>query len=137
MTVVTGLPSERLKADGEAYLAQARALFEAGNETESRAIGSHPEHLLRVYALSLFVESDVFQQLTGIGSGTRALANIDAELERLLVGAEGQISRRKKIARCRRKFRSSRCARLRCWRPRTATWRRAKPVRWRKLFHPC
>ncbi len=91
MTVVTGLPSERLKADGEAYLAQARALFEAGNETESRAIGSHPEHLLRVYALSLFVESDVFQQLTGIGSGTRALADIDAELERLLVGAEGQI----------------------------------------------
>src|SRR5207249_2021931 len=62
-------------------------LFEAGNETESRAIGSHPEHLLRVYALSLFVESDVFQKLTGAGSGTRTLAEIDAELERLLVGA--------------------------------------------------
>jgi len=87
MTVVTGLPSERLKGDSEAYLAQARALFETGNETESRAIGSHPEHLLRVYALSLFVESDVFQKLTSVGSGTRTLAEIDTELERLLVGA--------------------------------------------------
>jgi hypothetical protein len=87
MTVVTGLPAERLKADSEAYLAQARALFASGEESEAGAIGSHPEHLLRVYALSLFVESDLFLELTGNGPGTRSLADIDAELERLLVGS--------------------------------------------------
>jgi hypothetical protein len=87
MSVVTGLPSERLKADGQTYLAQARALFETAGETESRAIGSYPEHLVRAYALSLFVESDVFRALTGTGPGTRKLEEIDLALGRLLTGA--------------------------------------------------
>ncbi|CAN5519382.1 hypothetical protein BH20VER1_BH20VER1_20800 [soil metagenome] len=87
MSIVTGLPAERLKADSDAYLAQARALFEPGDERESKEVGSHPEHLLRVYALWLFIESDAFQPLTGQGCGTRTLADVDAELERLLTGA--------------------------------------------------
>lgn len=91
MTVVTGLPSERLKVDGHSYLEQARALFAKSDEAETPRLGSHPEHLLRAYALSLFVESDVFKQLTGSGSGTRSLAEIDAELEGILTGANEHI----------------------------------------------
>ncbi|MFA6564883.1 MAG: AAA domain-containing protein [Verrucomicrobiia bacterium] len=87
MSVVTGLPSERLKTDGETYLAQARALFETAGEKESSIVGSHPEHLLRAYALALFVESNLFRALTGTGAGSRKLEDIDAALERLLVGA--------------------------------------------------
>ncbi|MDB6003875.1 MAG: hypothetical protein JWR15_862, partial [Prosthecobacter sp.] len=87
MTVVTGLPAERLKADTECYLAQARALFDTHATVETSPIGSHPEHLLRTYALSLFVESDVFQQLTGQGPGTRKLADVDETLHRILTGA--------------------------------------------------
>ena len=87
MTVVTGLPAERLKADCECYLAQARALFDTHGEAETSPIGSHPEHLLRVYALSLFVESDVFQQITGQGPGTRKLAEVDEALHRILTGS--------------------------------------------------
>jgi hypothetical protein len=84
MTVVTGLPAERLKADSECYLAQARALFDTHGSAETSAIGSHPEHLLRAYALSLFVESDVFQQITCQGPGTRKLAEVDEALHRIL-----------------------------------------------------
>lgn len=87
MTVVTGLPAERLKADTECYLAQARALFDTHGTTETAALGSHPEHLLRAYALSLFVESDAFQRLTGQGPGTRKLADVDEALHRILAGS--------------------------------------------------
>lgn len=91
MTVVTGLPSERLKVDGQSYLEQARALFFKSDEAETPRLGSHPEHLLRAYALSLFADSDVFKQLTGAGAGTRSLADIDAELEGILTGSEEHI----------------------------------------------
>lgn len=91
MSIVTGLPSERLRADADTYLAQARALFEGKDDSETPSIGSHPEHLLRAYALSLFVESDVFQALTGKGFGGRQLAEVDARLERILVGSEGRV----------------------------------------------
>ncbi len=87
MTVVTGLPAERLKADSECYLAQARALFDTHSTAETAPIGSHPEHLLRAYALSLFVESDVFQQTTGQGPGTRKLAEVDEALHSILAGS--------------------------------------------------
>lgn len=87
MTVVTGLPAERLKADSECYLAQARALFDTHGSAETSPIGSHPEHLLRAYALSLFVESDVFQQITGQGSGTRKLSEVDEALHRILTAS--------------------------------------------------
>ncbi len=87
MTVVTGLPAERLKADSECYLAQARALFDTHGSAETSPIGSHPEHLLRAYALSLFVESDVFQQITGQGPGTRKLSEVDEALHRILTAS--------------------------------------------------
>lgn len=87
MTVVTGLPAERLKADSECYLAQARALFDTHASAETSPIGSHPEHLLRAYALSLFAETDVFQQVTGQGPGTRKLAEVDEVLHGILTGA--------------------------------------------------
>ncbi len=91
MTIVTGLPSERLKADGQSYLEQARALFGTSSEIETPKVGTHPEHLLRAYAIFLFSESDVFKQLTGNGPGTRSLDTIDAELENILTGSDEHI----------------------------------------------
>lgn len=91
MTVVTGLPAERLKADSECYLAQARALFDTHASAETATIGSHPEHLLRAYALSLFVETDVFQQITGQGPGTRKLAEVDEALHRILTDSSDRL----------------------------------------------
>ena len=87
MTIVTGLPSERLKDDADAYLAQANALFATGTENESQGIGSHPEHLLRAYALSIFTESDLFHAATGQGLGSRPIAEVDEILGKILVGA--------------------------------------------------
>lgn len=91
MSIVTGLPAERLKADEASYIAQAKALFDEVEDVATHTLGSHPEHLLRAYALALFVESDVFQQLTGAGPGTRKLEDIDAALEKILTGSEEQI----------------------------------------------
>jgi len=51
MTLVTGLPAQRLLAETPAYLEQAKALFSEANKAETATLGSHPEHLLRAYAL--------------------------------------------------------------------------------------
>ncbi len=86
MSVVTGLPAVRLTADPEAYLAQARALFEEGRDGKTATVGSHPEHLLRAWALSLFGETDLFRERTGSGSGRLTMDAVDAALERILTG---------------------------------------------------
>lgn len=91
MSIVTGLPAERLKADEESYIAQAKALFEEMETAATHTLGTHPEHLLRAYALALFAESDVFQKLTGSGPGTRPLEEVDAALEKILTGSDEQI----------------------------------------------
>lgn len=88
MSVVTGLPAERLKADCGCYLAQARALFDAQEKAEQKILGSHPEHLLRVYALSLFVETEVYHQITGQGPATRKLEEVDNYLHGILTSSE-------------------------------------------------
>ncbi len=91
MSMVTGLPAERLREDVPAYIAQAKALFEEENARQLHTIGSHPEHLLRIYALSLFVESDLFLKLTGQAETGRGIEEIDAHLERLLTRADEHI----------------------------------------------
>ncbi|MFT3848866.1 MAG: hypothetical protein QM739_09360 [Propionivibrio sp.] len=85
MVVVTGLPAETLTWDTQAYLVQSRDLMEATlAEGETAEGNSHPEHSLRTWALWLFSESDLYQQLTGQGSGTRTLADVDALLLQVL-----------------------------------------------------
>ncbi len=91
MSIVTGLPAERLRNDVDAYIAQAKALFEDGRASQFHTIGSHPEHLLRVYALSLFVESDLFMRLTGKADKGRCITEIDEHLETLLTAADEHI----------------------------------------------
>ncbi|CAB1368767.1 AAA domain-containing protein [Denitratisoma oestradiolicum] len=85
MVVVTGLAAETLTWDTEAYLAQSRDLMEATLAEGEIAEGStHPEHSLRTWALWLFSETDIYRQLSGRGSGTRTLAEVDALLLRVL-----------------------------------------------------
>ncbi len=90
MAIVTGLPAERLRNDIPAYLAQARAIFDDTN-AKTKAEGTHPEHLLRAYALALFSESDLYKELTGQGTGVRKISEVDAILKSILVGAQGSM----------------------------------------------
>jgi AAA domain/REase_MTES_1575/Protein of unknown function (DUF4011) len=91
MAIVTGLPASRLANDVPSYLAQAHAIFDSSEKSETSPIGSHPEHLLRAYALSLFGESDLFLELTGKGPGGRPIAEVDALLENILTASADQI----------------------------------------------
>jgi len=91
MSIVTGLPAERLRGDVDAYIAQAKALFEDGEASQFHTIGSHPEHLLRVYALSLFVESDLFMRLIGKEGDGRCISEVDQHLAKLLTAADEHI----------------------------------------------
>lgn len=93
MAIVTGLPAERLRNDIPAYLAQARAIFDEA-KAKTKTIGTHPEHLLRAYALSLFSESDLYKELTGQGTGARTIAEVDAILKSILVGEQGSVMTR-------------------------------------------
>ncbi|MCC6158356.1 MAG: DUF4011 domain-containing protein [Deltaproteobacteria bacterium] len=87
MAMVTGLPAERLAGDAPAYIEQAKVLFGETEKAETEKLGSHPEHLLRAYALLLFSETDAFCAATGRGPGTRTLADVDDVLETILGGS--------------------------------------------------
>ncbi|WP_367870743.1 AAA domain-containing protein [Luteolibacter sp. Populi] len=87
MSIVTGLPAERLTHDVPAYLAQAHAIFDDAAKSATAALGSHPEHLLRAYALSLFGGSDLFRAITGQGPGTRPIADVDTILAGILMAS--------------------------------------------------
>ncbi|MDR2689771.1 MAG: DUF4011 domain-containing protein [Azoarcus sp.] len=85
MVVVTGLCADTLGWDTQAYLEQSRALMEMALADGEIAEGSsHPEHSLRTWALWLFSESDVYCQITGLGSGARTLDEVDNILSRVL-----------------------------------------------------
>lgn len=83
MAVVTGLASGELSWDTDAYLANCRELMEAElRDGKAARFGTHPEHNLRAYALWLFSETRTYQQLTGRGSGSRELTEVDALIAR-------------------------------------------------------
>jgi tellurite resistance protein len=83
MATVTGLSSEGLTWDTDAYLAQCRDLIEEGLAQGAAIMGgTHPEHSLRAYALWLFSETRTYRDLTGQGPGSRELAEVDATLSR-------------------------------------------------------
>ena len=85
MVTVTGLAAETLTWDTTAYLTQSRELMEATLAEGATAMGvSHPEHSLRTWALWLFSETDAYQRITGLGPGSRKLADVDDLLLRVL-----------------------------------------------------
>lgn len=88
LVAITGLRGEALAWDTKAYLAQCRALMEATLASDGAAAtaSTHPEHGLRAWALWLFAETAEYRALTGQGPGTRALAEVDALVERALGG---------------------------------------------------
>lgn len=85
MVATTGLPAEALRRDTQGYLAQCRELVEACLEGGESALGvTHPEHSVRAWAAWLFSESDLYLELTGVGLGTRRIADVDALIESVL-----------------------------------------------------
>ncbi len=85
MIATTGLPGDALTWDTAAYLEQARELMDRTLAAGEAALAStHPEHSLRAWGLWLFSESDVYQRLTGRGTGTRTIAEVDALIARAL-----------------------------------------------------
>ncbi|MBX2799434.1 MAG: DUF4011 domain-containing protein [Myxococcales bacterium] len=98
MAVTTGLALDALTWDTAAYLEQCKALIASALQAGG-PVGDHadrhtfPEHGLRAWALWLFSETDLYQDLTGEGPGTRSLPEVDAQiLEALGVApAEGLV----------------------------------------------
>ncbi|TNY27180.1 hypothetical protein BV497_04720 [Fulvimonas soli] len=85
MVATTGLPAEALGGDTAGYLAQCRELVESCLADGDGAQGvTHPEHGVRAWAAWLFSESDLYHELTGCGPATRAIADVDALIERVL-----------------------------------------------------
>lgn len=92
MVSVTGLAADALTWDTQAYLEQSRALMEATLAEGDTALGfTHPEHSLRAYAAWLFSESDLYRRLTGLGTGSRPVAEVDQQLLRILGQAEVEL----------------------------------------------
>ncbi len=67
--------------DPSALLEAGRVYSEGLRTRRRRCVGdSHPEVAVRIYAMGLFAESDVYRAITGVGSGTRSLVDIDRML---------------------------------------------------------
>jgi len=89
MIATTGLSGESLTWDTGAYLEQSRELMEAVLAEGGQAFASsHPEHSLRAWATWLFSETETFRRLTGQGSGTRRIEDVDA----LIAAALGSVT---------------------------------------------
>ncbi len=85
MAATTGLSGEALGWDTTAYLDQCRELMEETLASGGAALATtHPEHSLRAWALWLYAETAEYHALTGQGPATRALAEVDALIERAL-----------------------------------------------------
>ncbi|MDR2366346.1 MAG: DUF4011 domain-containing protein, partial [Zoogloeaceae bacterium] len=75
----TGLTTSALADDTALYLTHCKSLMETALATTA-ADNAYPEHSLRAWALWLFSETDVYQQLSGHGAGSRKLVELDAFL---------------------------------------------------------
>jgi hypothetical protein len=85
MQMAAGRVARSIRFDTEAYLAQCRAVAEQTIESGGIACGSsHPEHYVRGYAEWLFTETDVYREITGVGSGSRSLDEVDVILHKLI-----------------------------------------------------
>ena len=98
MILTTGLSASSLSWDTEAYLVQCQECVEALLQSEDSGGGraTHPQHVLRTWALHLFWESDLFHEKTGLGPGSRPIAEVDARILQALAiqsGLEERASR--------------------------------------------
>lgn len=85
MQTSAGRSAKSIRFDTEAYLSQCRAVAEATMAGGEIAMGStHPEHYIRGYAEWLFSETDFYKSVTGLGSGSRSLDEVNAIVERLV-----------------------------------------------------
>jgi hypothetical protein len=74
-----------IQLDTHAYLKQCRALAEDLLARGATMHGStHPEHLIRGYAVWLFSETDLYRELVGKGSAAHTIAEADALLAKLV-----------------------------------------------------
>ena len=84
VVLATNLPAA-VHWEPRAYLDQCRAYVDALRARGEQAQGfTHPEHSLRSYAAWLFSESDLYHELTGLGSGRLKIEAIDRDLTVLL-----------------------------------------------------
>lgn len=91
MVLTTGLATDELQWDTQAYLAQSKALIEETLKAGESARGSsHPEHGLRAWAVWLFSETALYKELTGQGPGTREMVEIDARIAQALGNAPSE-----------------------------------------------
>jgi hypothetical protein len=85
MQMSAGRSMKSIRFDTGAYLEQCRAVAEATIAGGGIATGaSHPEHYIRGYAEWLFSETDVYRSITGAGSGSRSLDEVDAVVQALI-----------------------------------------------------
>lgn len=85
MVATTGLPADALGNDTVGYLEQCKELVESCLSRGEGAQGmTHPEHGVRAWAAWLFSESDLYRELTGTGVGTRAIAEVDTLIAKVL-----------------------------------------------------
>lgn len=85
MVATTGLPADALGGDTAGYLVQCRELVEGCLASGEAVQGvTHPEHGVRAWAAWLFSETDLYHELTGLGPGSRAIADVEALIERVL-----------------------------------------------------
>jgi hypothetical protein len=85
MHSAAGNAPKSIRFDTQAYLEQCRSLAEETLAAGGLAMGhTHPEHYIRGYAEWLFSETDVYREITGVGSGARSLEEVDAILQRLI-----------------------------------------------------
>lgn len=81
----SGSSSRSPRLDAGAYLRWCVSTVEYALARGGDFTGTtHPEHCVRVYAASRFAETDLFHELTGEGSGARAIGDVNAVVERIV-----------------------------------------------------
>ena len=85
MLSVAGGHVSGISLDVTGYLEQCRAVSEETLARGDIALGStHPEHSIRAYAAWLFSQSDVYASITGEGSSSRPIAEVESIVRKLI-----------------------------------------------------
>ncbi len=85
MQWTAGESGSAVRFDTKAYLRQCCLVAEDIIAQGGIAVGkTHPEHYVRGYAHWLFSESDLYASISGIGSGSRSIQEVDDILHKLV-----------------------------------------------------
>jgi hypothetical protein len=85
MLSIAGGRVSGISLDAMGYLAQCRTVSEETLARGDIALGStHPEHSIRAYAAWLFSQSDVYATITGAGSPSRPIAEVESIVRKLI-----------------------------------------------------